>query len=213
MKATPESSIGICAYTKCCNTFVRENARQLHCSDSCRVMKSNKKKREEELQAAREGPSPTISLGQPALTSEQFNELKALLLQLNEREVKDASSIDTTRIMEAGLGYVAGKAVVGMFGKSALEEKVDNLTKMVMHLINRMNGSTTGVSSKDQTTKPIMISKSNISVGQQQINLKKGTASGKPSYNQKVAGMGVNPNTPPNTAPPTDPFLNNGLMM
>ncbi|AHM63194.1 hypothetical protein D770_24745 [Flammeovirgaceae bacterium 311] len=171
------------------------------------------KTRDKELKALQELPSTPNTLGQPSLSSDQFSELKALLLQLNEREVKDASSIDTTRIMEAGLGYVAGKAVVGILGKSTLEEKVDNLTKMVMLLINRVNGLITAGSSKDQVIKPIIMGKPKNTGGLQHVNPQKGTASGIPPYVQKIAGMGMKPINPPNAAPPTDPFLNNGLMM
>ena len=40
-------------------------------------------------------------------------------------------------IVESGLGYLAGRAAESLIGKSSMEEKVDYLIRMVLHLLNK----------------------------------------------------------------------------
>jgi hypothetical protein len=42
-------------------------------------------------------------------------------------------------IIESSLGYLAGRAAESLIGKSSMEEKLDYLIRLMLHLLNKEN--------------------------------------------------------------------------
>lgn len=86
------------------------------------------------------------------LSAEQFQELKSLILQV--QRVETETSLDLTRVLESGLGTLAGNAIIGLMGKTSLEEKVDYLIKLVVSLVRQQNGAVVGMGAASSIAKP-----------------------------------------------------------
>lgn len=213
MRATPENSVTVCEYSKCGKTFVRKDTRLKHCSDSCKVRKSRMKTREKELKALQELPSTPNTLGQQGLSVDQFNELKALLIKLNEDRVKDESSVNLMNIVESGLGYVAGKAAVNLLGKSTLEEKVDFLIRIVQQSIRERAGTSAANAAPAIKNTGLGMPQNN----QRKLfesNVTKGSGPNVHTANLKQAGAwNTEPLNNSNSTPPANPILNSELWM
>lgn len=167
------------------------------------------KTREKELKALQEIPSTPNTLGQPGLSVDQFNELKALLIQQNEHRVKDESSVNLMNIVESGLGYVAGKAAVSLLGKSTLEEKVDYLIRLLQHSIRERVGASVAHNAtaiKNTGSGMPQINQKNLF----ESNVPKGAVHNGQPVNLKQTGAGkVEPLNDSNSTPPINPLLNN----
>lgn len=140
-----------CQYTGCTKTFVQENLRKKFCSCSCRVRACNRRKKECRLggQAVIAAPSST---GGVTFSDAQFQELKSLIQQCLQTEPKSDAALDLTRVVEAGLGTMAGNAIIGLMGKSSLEEKVDYLIRLIVPLVQQ-KGATVKMGTASPTVK------------------------------------------------------------
>ena len=78
-----------------------------------------------------------------ALTNGQLTKLHNTLIQIKESKENDAPSLDIMHIVESSLGYLAGRAAESLIGKTSMEEKVDYLIRLVLHLLNKETGKIT----------------------------------------------------------------------
>lgn len=175
------------------------------------------KSREKELLAMGNAPASTLTSSEwGGLSDAQFEDLKeSILRQFKQEKAEESSatsSLDLMHVVESGLGYMAGKAVVGLMGKSPLEQKLDYLIQLLQQPLQARAGI--GVVSKSMAMKPMgMVSPTTKPAI---LNTNAASKALKPNVVvPKTTSSGLGMPMPENAKsnPPTNPFFKDGLMM
>lgn len=128
----------ICAYNKCGKTFIKDNPKKIHCSDSCRVRKCTSRKKENTpLTGAASVQKPVLP--SQASLSDFISEIKALSTQIGEVKTRTTDDITFTGVLEALIANFTAKFLQHLLMGDPLNDKLDYIIRQIQQLNAKHN--------------------------------------------------------------------------